>query len=196
MAEKRALFSVSDRRGIVDFGVRLANIGIEILSTGGTAGVLREGGVSVTDIAEVTGLPEMMEGRIKTLHPRIHGGLLARRDHSGHMADANRHGIQMIDLVAVNLYPFEETVARRGVTIEEAVEQIDIGGPAMVRSAAKNYAFVAVIVDPDDYPTVAEELEATREVSKATRTRLCVKAFQHIAHYDRTIGDYLSRALA
>jgi len=195
LSVNRALFSVSDRRGIVDFGTRLSNIGIEILSTGGTAGVLRKGGLPVKDVSEVTGFPEMMEGRVKTLHPRIHGGLLARRDHSGHVGDAESHGIRMIDLLTVNLYPFEETVARADVTIDEAIEQIDIGGPAMLRSAAKNHAFVTVIVDPDDYPGVASELEAAGSVSEATRTRLCIKAFEYTAHYDQTIAAYLSRVL-
>ena len=156
---------------------------------------MRDGDVPVVEVSEVTGFPEMMDGRVKTLHPRIHGGILARRESPEHMADAEQNGIGMIDLVAVNLYPFEETVARTDVALEEAVEQIDIGGPAMVRSAAKNYAFVAVLVDPDDYREVARELEVTGEVSEGTRKRLSVKAFRHTARYDTAVGSYLEREL-
>src|SRR3954464_14230751 len=148
---QRALISVSDKTGIVDFARELRRFDVEIISTGGTAKALREAGIEVRDISDVTGFPEMMDGRVKTLHPRIHGGLLALRDNEEHMAAAREHGIELIDLVIVNLYPFEETVVREGVTLIEAVEQIDIGGPSMIRSAAKNFRDVAVIVLPEFY---------------------------------------------
>src|SRR5919202_1098045 len=154
----RALISVSDKTGIVEFARELRRFGVEIISTGGTAKALREAGIEVRDISDITGFPEMMDGRVKTLHPRIHGGLLALRDNEEHMAAAREHGIGLIDLVVVNLYPFEETVARQGVTLEEAVEQIDIGGPAMIRSAAKNHRDVTVVVSLEDYEPVVEEL--------------------------------------
>src|SRR6184192_1780052 len=145
----RALISVSDKTGIVDFARELRTFDVEIISTGGTAGVLREAGVDVTDVSDVTGFPEMMDGRVKTLHPKIHGALLGLRDKPEHVASMKQNGIEPIDMVVVNLYPFEQTIARAGATLEEAIEQIDIGGPAMIRSAAKNFRDVAVIVDPD-----------------------------------------------
>src|SRR5215813_13049559 len=150
----RALISVSDKTGIVDFATGLAGFGVEILSTGGTAAALKAAGLTVTDISKYTGFPEMMDGRLKTLHPKVHGGLLHLRDNAEHVAQAKEHGIEPIDLVVVNLYPFEETVAMPGVTLEEAIEQIDIGGPSMLRSAAKNYRSVTVVVDPCDYADV------------------------------------------
>ncbi len=188
---KRALVSVSDKTGIVDFARGLHESGIEILSTGGTAARLRDAGVPVTDVSSWTGFPEMMDGRVKTLHPRIHGGLLARRDTD---ADAMReHGIAGIDLLVVNLYPFEQTVARPGCDLATAVENIDIGGPAMLRAAAKNHAWVTVIVDIGDYPAVLEELRTAGAVSAATRFRLATRAFEHTARYDGAIASYLAR---
>src|SRR5215510_15132881 len=155
---RRALISVSDKTGIVDFARELTRFDIEIISTGGTAKTLRDAGISVRDISEVTGFPEMMDGRVKTLHPRVHGGLLAIRDNPEHVAAMQQHGIEPIDLVVVNLYPFAETIRRTGVTREEAIEQIDIGGPAMIRSAAKNARDVAVVVSPDEYANIVNEL--------------------------------------
>ena len=158
MAISRALLSVSDKTGLVEFAEGLAEMGIELLSTGGTAKVLREAGLKVIDVSEYTGAPELFEGRLKTLHPMVHGGLLHRRDDAQHVADAKEHGIPPIDLVVVNLYPFEETVAKEGVTLGEAIENIDIGGPSMLRSAAKNHSHVTVVVSPSDYPVVLEEM--------------------------------------
>src|SRR5437868_11601624 len=158
---RHALISVSDKTGIVEFARELRRFDVEIISTGGTARVLREAGVEVRDISDVTGFPEMMDGRIKTLHPRIHGGLLALRDNEEHLAAMREHGIEPIDMVVVNLYPFEQTIAREGVTLEEAIEQIDIGGPAMIRSAAKNYVNVAVVVSPEGYAGLIEEMKRT-----------------------------------
>src|SRR2546421_10879316 len=154
----RALISVSNKTGIVDFARELRRFDVEIISTGGTARALREAGVEVRDISDVTGFPEMMDGRIKTLHPRIHGGLLALRDNEEHLAAMREHNIEPIDMVVVNLYPFEQTIAREGVTLEEAIEQIDIGGPAMIRSAAKNFKDVAIVVEPAHYPTLVGEM--------------------------------------
>src|SRR6185436_65276 len=155
---RRALISVSDKTGIIDFARELAHFNVEIISTGGTAKALRDAGISVRDISDVTGFPEMMDGRVKTLHPRVHGGLLAIRDNPEHVAAMQEHGIEPIDLVVVNLYPFAETIKRAGVTRAEAIEQIDIGGPSMIRSAAKNAHDVAVVVNPAQYPSVIEEL--------------------------------------
>src|SRR5258707_3407049 len=155
---RRALISVSDKTGIVDFVRELKRFGVEIISTGGTADALRDAGLAVRDVSDVTKFPEMMDGRIKTLHPRIHGGLLAVRDNPAHLAAMNEHDIEPIDMVVVNLYPFEETIKRDGVTLDEAVEQIDIGGPAMIRSAAKNFAAVTVVVLPKDYAEILSEL--------------------------------------
>src|SRR5436305_12458547 len=155
---RRALISVSDKTGIIEFARELRRFDVEIISTGGTAKTLREAGIEVRDISDVTGFPEMMDGRIKTLHPRIHGGLLALRDNEEHLAAMREHGIEPIDMVVVNLYPFEQTIAREGVTLEEAIEQIDIGGPAMIRSAAKNFKDVAVVLLPHYYGKIIEEL--------------------------------------
>src|SRR5207249_11609005 len=155
---ERALISVTDKTGIVDFARQLSGLGVELISTGGTAKALRESGLAVRDVAEVTGFPEMMDGRVKTLHPKIHGGILARRDVPEHLAALDRHGIPPIDLVVVALYPFEQTVARPGVTAAEAIEQIDVGGPTMIRAAAKNHAAVAVVTAPSQYGAVLDEL--------------------------------------
>ncbi len=188
----RALVSVSDKRGLVEFAKGLAALGVEILSTGGTARLLGDAGVPVTQVSDYTGFPEMLDGRVKTLHPKIHGGLLGRRDLPAHTAAMKEHGIQPIDLVVVNLYPFRETVAKPGVTLEEAIENIDIGGPSMLRSAAKNHADVTVIVDPDDYAPVLAELKASGgSMSTETNRRLAHKVFCATASYDGAIADYL-----
>jgi phosphoribosylaminoimidazolecarboxamide formyltransferase/IMP cyclohydrolase len=189
---RRALLSVHDKTGVVEFARGLASLGAEILSTGGTAKLLRESGVSVVDVAEVTGFPEMLDGRVKTLHPGVHGGILARRDLPEHVAALERHGIRPIDLVAVTLYPFEQTVARPGVSLEEAIENIDIGGPSMIRGAAKNHAHVAVVTDPGQYGPVLEELRrGDGALSDATRFRLAAEAFRRTAQYDAAIATYL-----
>src|SRR5438309_4046033 len=188
----RALVSVSDKRGVVDLARGLAALGFEILSTGGTAKLLADAGVPVRQVSDYTGFPEMLDGRVKTLHPKIHGGLLGRRDLPAHVAEMRAHAIEPIDLVAVNLYPFRETVARSGTTLEEAIEQIDIGGPSMLRSAAKNHAHVTVIIDPDDYEPVLAELRASGgSVSGPTNRRLAQKVFCGTACYDGAIAAYL-----
>jgi phosphoribosylaminoimidazolecarboxamide formyltransferase/IMP cyclohydrolase len=190
---RRALLSASDKTGLVEFARALRGFGVELLSTGGTAAELREEGLDVRDVSEVTGFPEMLDGRVKTLHPRIHGGLLAVRDNAEHARALAEHGIEPIDLVVINLYPFERTVARAGVTLEEAIEQIDIGGPAMIRSASKNYRDVAVIVAPDAYDQVLEEMRAHEgALTLATRARLARTAFMRTATYDGFIVAYLS----
>ncbi len=190
---RRALISVSNKAGVVDLARRLAQLGVEIISTGGTARAIAEGGVKVRAVDEVTGYPEMMDGRVKTLHPRIHGAILARRDHEGDIAALDSHAIAPIDLVVVNLYPFRETVADPDVTRAQACEQIDIGGPTMVRASAKNHAHVAVVVSPDDYDVVVEEIAADGGVSEATRRRLALAAFAHTAEYDAAIAQWLAR---
>jgi len=188
----QALISVSDKTGVVELARELAALGVTLLSTGGTAKLLAGAGLAVTEVAEHTGFPEMLDGRVKTLHPTIHGGLLARRDDEEHMAALARHGIATIDLLVVNLYPFEATIARADCTLADAIENIDIGGPAMVRSAAKNWNDVAVLTDAAQYPGVLAELKASGVVSKATRFALAVAAFDRIAQYDGAISDYLS----
>ena len=193
----RALLSVSDKRGIVDFARQLVALKWEIVSTGGTAEALRREQVPVTGIEDVTGFPEIMDGRVKTLHPKVHGGLLGRRDNQHDMAAMQQHGITPIDLVAVNLYPFRETVAKRETTFAQAIEQIDIGGPSMLRSAAKNHADVIVVVDPDDYPLVISSLKdgsLTPGGSPGLRRSLATKVFAHTAAYDAAILGYLSRS--
>lgn len=191
---KRALLSVSDKSGIVEFARELERFEIEIISTGGTAKALREAGIKVRDISDVTGFPEMMDGRVKTLHPGIHGGLLALRDNEEHMAAMHRHDIEPIDMVVVNLYPFEQTIAREDVTLEEAVEQIDIGGPSMIRSAAKNWRDVAVVVSPDEYEMLLNEMQSNEGAfSLATRAGLARTAFARTAAYDASIASYLTR---
>ena len=163
---KRALISVSDKRDLGDFAKALANeFGVELISTGGTSKYLREQGLEVRDVSSVTGFPEMMDGRVKTLHPKVHGGLLALRDNPGHVASMREHGIEPIDLVIINLYPFRATIAKPGVLFEEAIENIDIGGPSMVRSASKNHQFVLIVTSPDDYPAVLAELRANQGAS-------------------------------
>ena len=193
MKIRRALISVHDKTGVVDLAKALSGFGVEIVSTGGTAALLRDSGVAVRDVANVTGFPEMMDGRVKTLHPTIHGGILARRDVPEHLAALERHRIPPIDLVVVALYPFEATIARPGVTRAEAIEQIDVGGPTMIRAAAKNHASVAVVTDPSQYAAVLDELKATGgSLGDATRARLSQAAFQRTARYDAAIADYLT----
>src|SRR5688572_26207168 len=190
---KRALISVSDKTGIIDFARELKTFNVEIISTGGTAKALREAGIEVRDISDVTGFPEMMDGRVKTLHPRVHGALLALRENPEHVAAMQQHGIEPLDMVVVNLYPFAETISREGVTLEEAIEQIDIGGPAMIRSAAKNSDAVAVVVDPKQYPLLIDELhQHAGSISIPLRQGLASQAFQHTAEYDAVVSSYLT----
>ena len=188
-----ALLSVWDKTGVVDFARGLDRLGIKILSSGGTAKALSDAKVPVVSVSDYTGFPEMMDGRVKTMHPRIHGGILAVRDNPEHMSELSRHGIETIDIVAVNLYPFEQTVARKDCTLEDAIENIDIGGPSLVRAAAKNHGHVAVIVDPRDYWRVLEELKSTKSVSSSTLRSLALKAFAYTAEYDSLIHKYLSQ---
>ena len=187
-----ALLSVSDKTGVLELARRLHQRGVKLLSTGGTARLLADAGLPVTEVASHTGFPEMLDGRVKTLHPKVHGGLLARRDLPEHMAAIEQHGIAPIDWLVVNLYPFEATVARPGCTLEEAIENIDIGGPAMVRSAAKNWQGVSVLTDASQYEAVLAEFESTGQVSQATRFALSVAAFNRVAQYDAAISNHLS----
>lgn len=189
---KRALVSVSDKRGIVELCRELSKLGVEIVSTGGTSNLLAKEGIPVIGISEVTGFPEIMDGRVKTLHPAVHSGLLAVRDNEEHQRQMKELGLDYIDLVVVNLYPFAETIAKPGVTYEDAIENIDIGGPTMLRSAAKNHAFVSVVVDADDYSTVLDEIRKDGDTELNTRKRLAAKVFRHTASYDALISDYLS----
>jgi phosphoribosylaminoimidazolecarboxamide formyltransferase/IMP cyclohydrolase len=192
---RRAVISVSDKTGIVDFARELKRFSVEIISTGGTAAALRDAGLAVRDVSDVTRFPEMMDGRIKTLHPRIHGGLLAVRDNPAHLAAMSEHDIEPIDMVVVNLYPFEKTIAREGVTLEEAIEQIDIGGPAMIRSAAKNNESVTVVVSPEQYPSIVAELnQHAGSISFDTRRALAHQAFQRTATYDAMVSVFLKHA--
>ncbi len=189
---KRALISVSNKEGIVDFARTLEEAGVEIISTGGTYRKLEDAGIKVKKVEEFTGFPEMLNGRVKTLHPYVHGGILADRSNENHMNEVSSSGIKLIDMVVVNLYPFKETISRTNVTMEEAIENIDIGGPTMIRSAAKNYKGVAVVVDPDDYKKIQAELkESGGYISPGTLFRLSVKAFQHTCEYDSVIFNYL-----
>ncbi|MBC7346000.1 MAG: bifunctional phosphoribosylaminoimidazolecarboxamide formyltransferase/IMP cyclohydrolase [Clostridia bacterium] len=188
---KRALISVSDKRGLEDLARGLKELGYELISTGGTARTLEGWGLSPVPVAAVTGFPEILEGRVKTLHPKIHGGILAKRE-PAHLEQVAAQGIELIDLVVVNLYPFRETISRPGVTLEEAVENIDIGGPSLVRAAAKNYAYVTVVVNPARYPLILQQLREKGEVDADTRFALAVEAFAHTAAYDAAIAQYLS----
>lgn len=189
---KTALISVSDKTGVTDFARSLVKLGYHILSTGGTAALLHREGIECQEVADYTGFPEMLDGRVKTLHPRIHAGILARRDLPEHMKSLQENGIDPIDIVCVNLYPFEQTVARPDCTFENAIENIDIGGPSMLRAAAKNHSGVTVVVDPTDYAKVVKEIEEKGEVSAATRFSLAVKVFAHTARYDGAITNYLT----
>lgn len=193
MAIKRALVSVSDKTGIVEFCRGLAELGVEVISTGGTKNLLAKEGVPVIGISDVTGFPEILDGRVKTLHPAVHSGLLAIRDSEEHQKQMKELGLDYIDLVVVNLYPFQETIAKPGVAYEDAIENIDIGGPTMLRSAAKNHAFVSVVVDAADYGKVLEEIKADGDTTLNTRKALAAKVFRHTASYDALISDYLSQ---
>lgn len=189
---ERAIISVSDKKGIVEFSTELDKLGIEIISTGGTARILKEAGIKVRLISDLTGFPEILDGRVKTLHPKVHGGLLGIRDNPEHVKQMKTHGIQPIDLLIVNLYPFEETIAKEGVSLAEAIENIDIGGPAMLRSASKNYQFSAVVVNPNRYNLILDELKENQcTLSEGFRLRLAQEAFAHTAHYDLIISNYL-----
>ncbi len=189
---KRALISVWDKRGVVDFAKELNSLGVEILSTGGTAKLLRDSGINVIDVSQYTGFPEIMDGRVKTLHPLVHGGILARRDKKEDMDAMDRLGINPIDMVVVNLYPFEATIKKEGITLEEAIENIDIGGPTMLRASAKNYKDVIVIVDPDDYSSIIEDIKRG-EVSIERKFELAKKVFSHTARYDALIAEYFTK---
>jgi phosphoribosylaminoimidazolecarboxamide formyltransferase / IMP cyclohydrolase len=189
---QRALLSVTDKTGLVDFARMLSSLGIELISTGGTAKLLRDSGIAVKDVSELTGFPEMLDGRVKTLHPKVHGGILHRREDPKHVAAVAEHGIQPLDMVVVNLYAFEKTAAKAGVAFEELIENIDIGGPSMIRSAAKNFQDVAIVTSPADYQSVAEELKKDNgTLSKATKWRLAQKAFATTAAYDSAIASTL-----
>ncbi len=190
---RRALISVSDKTGMVELARELSARGVQLLSTGGSAQALRKAGIAVTDVSDYTGFPEIMDGRVKTLHPRIHGALLGRRDVAAHVDAMQTHGIEPIDLLVVNLYPFRETIAKPGCTLDEAIENIDIGGPAMVRAAAKNHAHVAVVTDPADYASVLNEMQTNANaIGAALRLRLASKAFSHTAEYDGAVSNYLT----
>jgi len=191
---KRVLISVTDKKGIVDFARELAGFNVEILSTGGTAAQIRNSGIPVKDVSDYTGFPEMMDGRLKTLHPKIHGGLLALRDNENHMKALSEHGIGLIDMVVINLYEFEKTVAQEGCSLDHAIENIDIGGPTMLRAASKNYRFVTVVTDPEDYARIIAEMKETGgKISEATNFALAVKTFQLTARYDGAISNYLGK---
>ena len=188
---ERALISLTDKSGIEGFAKELEALGIEILSTGGTAKKMRDHGIKVKDVSEFTGFPEMLDGRVKTLHPKVHGGILAQKTNPDHLRQMEEHGLQAIDLVAVNLYAFEKTVANPNCTLADAIENIDIGGPTMLRSSAKNFQDVTVIVDPADYPQVLAEIKATGNTTLKTRFRLAVKVFALTSSYDTGIVNWL-----
>ncbi|HLW43910.1 MAG TPA: hypothetical protein VKS00_05430, partial [Candidatus Acidoferrales bacterium] len=196
MAIERALISVFDKTGVVEFARRLSQLKIDIVSTGGTARILREAGIAVRDVSELTAWPEMLGGRVKTLHPKVHGGILFRRGSADDRKQTAQHAISPIDIVVVNLYPFSATASKIGVTAEELIENIDIGGPTMIRSAAKNFESVAVVTDSADYPRVLEELASACEISLATRLELARKAFALTARYDGEIATQLERLTA
>ena len=189
---KRAIISVSNKEGVVPFAQELTKLGFEIISTGGTRKALEAAGVKTIGISDVTGFPEIMDGRVKTLHPKVHGGLLSVRTNPEHVKEMETNGIAPIDMVVVNLYPFKQTIEKEGTTFEDAIENIDIGGPSMLRSAAKNHAFVTVVVDNADYATVLEELKAHGDTTLETRRRLAAKVFRHTAAYDTYISTYLT----
>ncbi|MBR5978340.1 MAG: bifunctional phosphoribosylaminoimidazolecarboxamide formyltransferase/IMP cyclohydrolase, partial [Verrucomicrobia bacterium] len=189
---QRALISVFNKTGLIPFANILASAGVEIISTGGTAKILRENGISVIELGDYTGFPEMLDGRVKTLHPKVHGGLLYIRGNEKHEATVKQHGIPPIDLVVVNLYPFEQTIAKPNVTLAEAIENIDIGGPSMLRSAAKNHQSVTVVVDPLDYEIVADQIQKTGETTLELRRKLAAKVYARTSEYDNAITKYLS----
>ncbi len=189
---KRVLISLSDKSGAVEFAKELSQFSVQFLSTGGTAKILREAGLEIMDVSEYTGFPEMLDGRVKTLHPKIHGGLLGLRDNQDHVATMARHGIENIDMIVVNLYPFKETVNKPDCTFEDAIENIDIGGPTMLRSAAKNFQSVTVLTDPHDYKEIIDEMKSSNgEVSYQTNLKLAHKVFKTTAQYDQMISTYL-----
>ena len=191
---ERAIISVTDKTGVVDFARSISGFGIQILSTGGTAKAMRDGGVTVMDISDYTGFPEMLDGRVKTLHPKVHGGILGVRDNPEHVNLMRENGIKNIDLLVVNLYQFEKTVAKEGVTLDEAIENIDIGGPAMLRSSAKNFKYVTIIVDPSDYELVLKEMKENGGATLLeTRFRLAKKVFKLTHQYDGAISRYLEK---
>ena len=190
---QRALISLTDKSGIEEFAGQLQDLGIEILSTGGTAKKMRENGIAVKDVAEFTGFPEMLDGRVKTLHPKVHGGILFLRGNASHEEQMAKHGLQQVDLVAVNLYAFDKATSDPNCTVANAIENIDIGGPTMLRAAAKNFQFVTVIVDPADYPQVVAEIKELGNTTLATRFRLAVKVFQLTSTYDTEIAAWLAR---
>ncbi len=190
----RALFSVSDKTGVVEFARELQSLGWEIIATGGTMKLLQEAGLKIINISEVTGFPEICDGRVKTLHPKVHGGLLGRRDLQSHIDQLKENGIEFIDMVCVNLYPFKQTIAKPDVTMEDAIENIDIGGPSMLRSAAKNWSAVTVVCNPDNYPLVINEIKENGNTTKETRLRLSAEAYTHTAEYDIMIATYMRKA--
>jgi len=192
MSQKRALISVSDKNGITDFARELVSLGFELISTGGTKKALQEQGIPVLSVSDVTGFPEILEGRVKTLNPFIHGGLLSKHDNPDHLKQLDEHGIQPIQLVCVNLYPFQQTIAKPDVTVADAIENIDIGGPSMLRASAKNHQYLTVVVDPTDYATVIEELKAEGATTLETRRKLAAKVFRHTAAYDALIAEYMT----
>lgn len=193
---RRAIISVSDKKGVTEFAKELHAMGIEILSTGGTARTLRDAGIPVKEVSEHTASPEMLDGRVKTLHPRIHGGLLSRRDNAKDTEETKKYNIELIDMVVVNLYPFEEAISRPGVTFSDAIENVDIGGPAMLRSGSKNFQDVAVIVDPSDYEKIIQEMKSLNgDISYKTRLELAKKVFKHTSRYDGLIADYLTKVM-
>src|SRR5271170_5990199 len=194
---QRAILSVTDKTGLADFARKLSGLGVELISTGGTAKLLRDSGIPVQDISELTGFPEMLDGRVKTLHPKVHGGILHRRENPAHRTAVAEHGIKPIDMVVVNLYAFEKTAAKPGVALDDLIENIDIGGPSMIRSAAKNFQDVAVVTSPSDYPAIAEELARSGgQLSPETKWRLAQKAFATTAAYDSAIATTLERVSA
>ena len=195
MKIKRALISVSNKDGVVELAKRLHPAGVEIISTGGTMKAIKEAGIPVTYVSDVTGFPEIMDGRVKTLNPYIHGGILSVRDNQEHLTQMQEHGIKGIDLVVVNLYPFKETIAKPNVELAEAIENIDIGGPAMIRAAAKNFKFVTIVTNPARYEEVAAQVEASGEVADSLRLQLAQEAFAHTADYDTAIKDYLAKVI-
>ena len=195
MKIKRALISVSNKDGVVELAKRLHSAGVEIISTGGTMKAIKEAGIPVTYVSDVTGFPEIMDGRVKTLNPYIHGGILSVRDNQEHLTQMQEHGIKGIDLVVVNLYPFKETIAKPNVELAEAIENIDIGGPAMIRAAAKNFKFVTIVTNPARYEEVAAQVEASGEVADGLRLQLAQEAFAHTADYDTAIKDYLAKVI-
>ncbi len=193
---RRAVISVSNKKGVVELAKELNTMGVELLSTGGTAKALRDAGIPVRDVSDYTGFPEMLDGRVKTLHPKVHGGLLSRRNNPKEMEEIKKHGIDTIDMVVVNLYPFEETVSKPGVSFDDAIENIDIGGPTMLRSSSKNFQDVAVLIDPADYEKVIQEMKDLKgDLSYKTRLQLAKKVFSHTSRYDTIITEYLTKII-